>query len=100
MAGVERIDTKAVAPVPAFAEECKWTGFYFGAHAGWAGGDSEWIDADHDGSPNPPDPDPPHKIGLNHPSGFIGGGQLGYNFQFGSFVVGAEGEFSYADVQG
>ena len=101
MAGVERIDTKAVAPLPGFAEECKWTGFYFGAHAGWADGESEWIDADRDTFPNTtPDTEPAHKIGLNRPSGFIGGGQVGYNFQFGSFVVGAEGEFSYADVHG
>jgi outer membrane immunogenic protein len=34
------------------------------------------------------------------PSGFIGGGQIGYNYQMGGFVWGVEADFSAADIQG
>jgi opacity protein-like surface antigen len=30
--------------------------------------------------------------------GFLGGGDLGYNFQFGNFVVGGEADIAYADI--
>ena len=35
-----------------------------------------------------------------HPSGFIGGGQIGYNYQMGWFVWGVEADFSGADING
>lgn len=35
-----------------------------------------------------------------HPSGFIGGGQIGYNYQMGWFVWGVEADFSGADISG
>jgi outer membrane immunogenic protein len=35
-----------------------------------------------------------------HPSGFIGGGQIGYNYQMGWFVWGVEADFSEADIGG
>jgi outer membrane immunogenic protein len=35
-----------------------------------------------------------------HPSGFIGGGQIGYNYQMGWFVWGVEADFSGADIGG
>jgi outer membrane immunogenic protein len=50
-----------------------WTGFYVGAHVG--GADVQ---------------------GLG--SGFIGGGQAGYNYQVGQWVFGAEGEISATSV--
>ena len=31
--------------------------------------------------------------------GWLGGVQLGYNYQIGSFVIGAEGDYSWADVK-
>jgi outer membrane immunogenic protein len=34
------------------------------------------------------------------PSGFIGGGQIGYNYQMGGFVWGVEADFSGANIQG
>jgi hypothetical protein len=37
----------------------------------------------------------------NHPSGFLGGVQGGYNWQFSNVVVlGVEGEYSWADMKG
>jgi outer membrane immunogenic protein len=33
-------------------------------------------------------------------AGFVGGEQSGFNYQVGSFVLGAEGDFQYSDVSG
>jgi outer membrane immunogenic protein len=35
-----------------------------------------------------------------HPSGFIGGGQIGYNYQTGVFVWGVEADFQGAAIKG
>jgi outer membrane immunogenic protein len=55
-----------------------WSGFYAGLNAGygWAS-----VNAVTDGAPS------------NNLNGFVGGGQLGYNWQTGSFVFGVEGDF-------
>src|SRR3954447_11728273 len=50
-----------------------WSGFYIGAHGGWGFGDGDFDD------------------------GFIVGGQLGVNWQFNNFVLGAEGDGSFTD---
>ena len=58
-----------------------WTGFYGGANLGFA-----WIDQDF--------VDPTGSTFSVTNSGFIGGGQLGYNYQFGNnLVLGAEWMF-------
>lgn len=69
-----------VAPiyVPAFT----WTGFYVGANAGYA-----WGNVNANGIANVGDLD-----------GFTGGGQVGYNYQMGQFVLGAEADFQGADL--
>jgi len=69
-----------VAPVyvPAFT----WTGFYVGANAGYGFGN-----VNANGFANVGDLD-----------GFVGGGQIGYNYQIGQFVVGAEADFQGADL--
>jgi len=80
---------QAAPPMP-----MTWTGFYVGANAGYAWGRSDPT-LIHSAS-GPPffmtgtTQDPP---GLS-PRGFIGGGQLGYNWQTGQFVFGAEIDFS------
>ena len=98
MAGVERLDYKSgPAPVP-MAEECRWTGFYFGGHIGYGWGDTTWWDADFLGANA--QFGGPDRLNDQHQGGFLGGGQLGYNYQIGSwFVVGAESDFSYSDVR-
>jgi outer membrane immunogenic protein len=53
-----------------------WTGLYLGPHLGWGSTTSSKIDA----------------------SGVFGGGQLGYNYQFGSFVAGVEGDGAFAHI--
>jgi outer membrane immunogenic protein len=88
-----------------------WTGFYAGLNAGgtWSNSSyqiSSWSSAIGSGNPGP-NPSGPADYAVaailgiagNHSSnsaGFIGGGQAGYNYQFGgSFVAGIE-----ADIQG
>jgi outer membrane immunogenic protein len=63
--------TKVMSPIPA----SMWTGFYVGLNAGygWASvGDTTTS---------------------NTLKGFVGGGQLGYNWQTGALVLGLEGDF-------
>ena len=70
------------APVPVFT----WTGFYVGANAGYGWGN---IDSTTFGVlPT-----------LNDPEGFIGGGQIGYNYQMGQLVFGVEADFQGADLK-
>jgi outer membrane immunogenic protein len=59
----------APAPLPS------WTGFYAGVNLG--GG---WANT-NDG------------LGSGDLTGFVGGGQVGYNWQLGQFVLGIEGDF-------
>jgi outer membrane immunogenic protein len=81
--------------VPAFS----WTGFYIGANAGYfAGKDSTSIAADPVGwgaagaaNINLLTP------GFVNPNGFIGGGQIGYNWQVNDFLLGIEADASYRD---
>ncbi|MCK0196697.1 porin family protein [Ancylobacter sp. 6x-1] len=73
------VKAPVVAPLPVFS----WTGFYLGANAGYA-----W------GSGNK---------GLNEldvdPSGWLAGGQVGFNYQFGNNVVlGAEADLQGSDI--
>jgi outer membrane immunogenic protein len=77
---------RAPAPVIAAAPIFTWTGFYVGVNAGYAWSDNDFdvvdlADEDDDG-------------------GFLGGAQVGYNYQIGSFVVGLEGDIQYADFGG
>ena len=62
-----------VAAAPAFT----WTGFYVGANAGYGWGSVRLTDSDGDWISGRLD-------------GAIGGGQIGYNFQTGSVVLGVE----------
>ncbi len=65
---------------PAF----NWTGFYAGGNLGGARVQRDWADS---------------ALGLNFDggikNGFIGGVQVGGNFQIGNIVLGGEGDFDY-----
>lgn len=73
------------APVP-YAPVYSWTGLYVGTHAGYAWSDADWQDAigpsGHDGS------------------GWLAGGQIGYNLQVGRLVFGLEADASSAWLDG
>ena len=98
-AGQETYSGKEMKPVaaPMPAPECLWTGFYVGAKLGWG-----WNTGDVFNFPLP-DPVTFNQVPVDaHPdaNGFIGGGELGYNWQIGRFVLGVETDFSGADVDG
>jgi outer membrane immunogenic protein len=65
-----------------------WSGFYVGANlgGGWASGT---LSDSFTGA----------SLGTSS-SGFVGGGQLGYNYQIGNFVLGAEGTFDGTSLSG
>jgi outer membrane immunogenic protein len=71
----------AVVPPPVFS----WTGFYIGANIGGAWANNNWTDS---------------LFGTNFNNGnngvFIGGGQIGVNYQIGNFVIGGEWDGDWA----
>ena len=76
-----------------YAPGFSWTGFYLGANVGYAWGDVD-ISSNDDGFDETPG-------GISYEAdGVIAGGQLGYNWQRGSFVIGVEGEIGYLGAEG
>lgn len=75
-----------------------WTGPYMGVHMGYG-----WGNADTSFSPRPTAAGfsdlAPATVSPD-PSGVIGGGQAGYNYQTGSFVLGIETDFSGSGMSG
>jgi outer membrane immunogenic protein len=76
----------APVPVPVY----DWTGFYIGATAGGSIGNSDHIDIATGLS---------DALGYNI-HGWNAGGTLGYNWQVSNFVVGFEGDASWANEHG
>ena len=76
-----------------------WTGFYAGGHVGGAFSDNRWSD-----------PFPSAKTGLQfnnagfgdtiHGNGPLAGGQAGFNWQTGSWVLGLQADWSKTDLRG
>jgi outer membrane immunogenic protein len=86
-----RVPVKAPPPVVVAPS---WAGFYIGVNAGAA-----WNRADFTtlgGSTAFAFPRGTTYWSPNE-AGFTGGGQVGYNFQSGSFVYGVEADFNYVD---
>jgi outer membrane immunogenic protein len=80
--------------VPYVAPLYDWTGFYLGAHAGSGWNSSTFRD------PTGAAFAPPG-IGVDVAGqGWLGGAQLGYNYQLGAWVFGIEGDLSYTDIRG
>ncbi|MGJ4859603.1 outer membrane protein [Labrys sp. La1] len=89
----------AVEPVAPVAAPFSWTGFYVGANAGYGWNND---DATLDGLGGPAwDDYYPVALGKKDLSvdGFVGGAQVGYNYQIGQFVVGIEADFNYSDMK-
>ncbi|MEI4484517.1 MULTISPECIES: outer membrane protein [unclassified Phyllobacterium] len=77
-----------------------WSGFYAGVNAGYAfGGDGD-VNSSGQLGPNIANIATgarPGSIELDR-NGFIGGAQIGYNWQTGRYVYGLEADISFADV--
>ena len=84
------------APIIAAAPIFTWSGFYAGVNAGWG-----WRDDDQETVVLTGPGVPGGLVGTlefdEEDGGFTGGGQIGYNWQFGSFVVGAEADIQWID---
>jgi outer membrane immunogenic protein len=79
-----------VAPVAsASAAIYTWTGFYIGGQAGAGLGHSSWSDPVSGGT----------NLFTGGP-GFVGGGQIGANYQWNVLVLGVEGDFNWAALKG
>lgn len=99
------------APIAAKAQQAShnWTGFYAGLHAGGGWGDND-VDAgcndptgSIDFSPNCSAAIAARAFETDYStdlSGFIGGGQVGYNFQTGNVVFGLEADISWTSIDG
>jgi outer membrane immunogenic protein len=74
---------KATPSAPVFS----WTGCYLGGNVGGGWGRDGY---DFAGSP----------FGRYNPDGFVGGGQIGCDYQSGSWVVGVRGLFDWSDLKG
>ena len=69
---------------PFMAPYYNWTGFYAGINGGYGWGTSNWSGLGSSFDVN----------------GGLFGGQLGYNWQFGQFVYGLEGDLDWTDLRG
>jgi len=90
----------AAAPQPLY----NWSGFYLGVNAGAAFGNYR---LDTSTSPNTYLSNPADVAAVNaagalgtKPTGFAGGGQAGYNWQSGHWVVGVEADLDFLHLNG
>jgi outer membrane immunogenic protein len=89
---------KEVMAAPAPSCPINWGGFYIGVNGGYS-----WGDADTSFDPRP---DAASFISIEpitlspDPDGFVGGGQIGYNWQWNWFVLGVETDFQGSSMDG
>lgn len=84
----------AAVPPTIIAPTFTWTGFYAGVHGAWLrdNGDATLI-----GLSGVPASAVPVRAGLSD-SGLGGGGQIGYQMQFGNLVAGLEADVMFTDI--
>lgn len=75
------------APPPIVSPLYNWSGFYLGINGGGGWNRSSWDIAGAD-------------EGSHTGSGGTVGGQIGYRWQFGTWVLGLEGQGNWADISG
>jgi outer membrane immunogenic protein len=115
-AGAADLPRRTIAPAPIVAVPVfTWSGFYVGVNAGYGFGNNDeetnsyflpfgsvvgttpagqTFAAATSGTLTINNRD------NNDRDGFVGGAQIGYNFQFGSFVAGVEADLQFADLGG
>ncbi|GGK34744.1 outer membrane protein [Salinarimonas ramus] len=79
------VRTEPAPFVPSAPPVFSWTGFYAGVNLGYGWGDFTGATGG---------------VLFDEGDGFVGGGQLGYNVQFGSFVVGLETDLQWTNFEG
>jgi outer membrane immunogenic protein len=86
IANAADLPTKAPPPAAPVYVPYNWTGFYIGGNVGgaWANGS---ITDDVAG----------FSFSTSH-SGFLGGGQVGFNYQVSNIVLGVEGDFDWTSL--
>ncbi len=88
-----RTYTKAPPIVAAY----DWSGFYIGANGGYGWGNNENADIQPGGGFWTAAPG--REVRTFTPEGAIYGGQIGYNWQFGNWVLGLEGQYDGAGLR-
>jgi outer membrane immunogenic protein len=78
---------KPVYKAPPAPPIFSWTGFYLGVNIGGAWTNGSVTDTVTGAS-----------LSTNNNAGFIGGGQVGYNYQIGNWVLGVEGDFDGSTI--
>jgi opacity protein-like surface antigen len=81
----------AKAPIrkaPSAAAVYDWTGFYVGANVGTIGGFTDWTFINGTTTTSP------------RYAGFLGGAEVGYNYQLGKWVFGVEGGTGWSNAHG
>ncbi|MFN3891800.1 MAG: outer membrane protein [Beijerinckiaceae bacterium] len=87
----------AVAPSPApIMVAMNWSGFYVGLHAGYGWADDRWLST---ASASAFTDRLAGDAFSYDQKGWLGGAQIGYNWQFNNIVLGLEASGSYADVK-
>lgn len=99
---VNAADFSEAAPTPAneVPETFSWSGFYIGANLGYGFGGDGNISSEGQLGPNIANIATgarPGSVDLDR-NGILGGGQIGYNWQAGSFVYGLEADISFTSI--
>jgi outer membrane immunogenic protein len=95
LAAADDLSNRSAAVTPVIVNPIfNWTGFYAGVHGSWIRDEG---DAVRIGLTGVPATAVPNRAGLSD-NGLGGGGQIGYQMQFGSLVAGLEADFALSDV--
>ena len=102
MGGPQALAADVVPPAPVVvvapvATGFSWTGLYVGASGGAGLAHTCWVFV---GTTAGGPAVPPIDEGCNDATGWVAGGQIGYNAQFGSLVVGVEAQGYWANLSG
>jgi outer membrane immunogenic protein len=109
IAGAAQAADMPLKAAPRAVDTFSWNGFYIGAHFGaaWGTVESEVPFGDfYDSAPSSVrriigDSGAVLPVSSHGINGFLGGGQVGYNYQVAPWLVfGVEGQFSAADISG
>lgn len=91
------LPAKARPMAPIAAPIYNWSGFYIGGNAGGGWGRADYLNTANTTLFGDVAGPPPFS---HNTSGFIGGGQIGFNWQVTNWVFGLEAMYDYSDIRG